>query len=153
MAGLQLLKHTFNLSDEQVVTRWTENPYWQFFCGEEFFRHSLPIHPCQMTRWWQRIGEKGVEKLLQNTIEAGKATRTITERSLKKVIVDTTVQPKASSIQRMRGCIARSTRRCCGSRKRKGWSFGRATGSGWHGPSRSTVTARRPSSSSALGRA
>ena len=95
MAGLQLLKHTFNLSDEQVVVRWTENPYWQFFCGEEFFRHKLPINPSQMTRWRQRIGEKGVEKLLQITIEAGKATRTITERSLEKVIVDTTVQPKA----------------------------------------------------------
>ncbi len=27
MAGLQLLKHTFNLSDEQVVGRWVENPY------------------------------------------------------------------------------------------------------------------------------
>ena len=95
MAGLQLLKHTFRLSDEQVVTRWVENPYWQFFCGEEFFRHRLPIHPTQMTRWRQRIGEKGVEKLLQITIEAGKATQTITERSFEKVIVDTTVQPKA----------------------------------------------------------
>jgi IS5 family transposase len=95
MAGLQLLKHTFNLSDELVVTRWVENPYWQYFCGEEFFRHKLPIHPTQMTRWRQRIGEKGVEKLLQLTIEAGKATETITERSFDKVIVDTTVQPKA----------------------------------------------------------
>lgn len=95
MAGLQLLKHTFNLSDEQVVARWTENPYWQFFCGEEFFCHRLPIHPTQMTRWRQRVGEKGVEKLLQITIEAGKATETITEKSFEKVIVDTTVQPKA----------------------------------------------------------
>jgi len=95
MAGLQLLKHTFSLSDEQVVMRWVENPYWQFFCGEEFFRHRLPIHPTQMTRWRQRSGEKGVEKLLQITIEAGKATQTITERSFEKVIVDTTVQPKA----------------------------------------------------------
>lgn len=95
MAGLQLLKHTFKLSDEQVVRGWVENPYWQFFCGEEFFRHKLPINPCQMTRWRQRIGEKGVEKLLQITIEAGKATKTITEQSFEKVIVDTTVQPKA----------------------------------------------------------
>jgi IS5 family transposase len=47
-----------------------------------------------MSRWRQRIGEKGVEKLLQITIEAGKATKTITESSLEKVIVDTTVQPK-----------------------------------------------------------
>jgi transposase, IS5 family len=95
MAGLQFLKHTFNLSDEQVVMRWIENPYWQFFCGEEFFRHKLPINPSQMTRWRQRISEKGVEKLLQITIEAGKATKTITEQSFEKVIVDTTVQPKA----------------------------------------------------------
>lgn len=95
MAGLQLLKHTFQLSDEQVVHGWVENPYWQFFCGEEFFCHKLPINPCQMTRWRQRIGEKGVEKLLQITIEAGKATKTITEQSFEKVIVDTTVQPKA----------------------------------------------------------
>ena len=95
MAGLQLLKHTFSLSDEQVVARWIENLYWQYFCGEEFFRHTFPVHPTQMTRWRQRIGEDGVEKLLQITILAGKATKTITERSFEKVIVDTTVQPKA----------------------------------------------------------
>ena len=102
MAVLQLLTHL------QPVGRagghwWVENPYWphrdflrsQFFCGEEFFLHKLPIHPTQMTRWRQRIGEKGVEKLLQITIEAGKATKTITEQSFDKVIVDTTVQPKA----------------------------------------------------------
>lgn len=95
MAGLHFLKHTFGLSDEQVVAQWVLNPYWQFFCGEEFFQHRLPIHPSQMTRWRKRIGEAGVEKLLGLTIEAGKRSRTITERSFEKVIVDTTVQPKA----------------------------------------------------------
>jgi IS5 family transposase len=95
MAGLHLLKHTFGLSDEQVVAQWVLNPYWQFFCGEEYFQHKLPIHPSQMTRWRKRIGEGGMEKLLQLTIEAGKATKTITEQSFEKVIVDTTVQPKA----------------------------------------------------------
>ena len=95
MAGLHLLKHTFGLSDEQVVAQWVLNPYWQFFCGEEYFQHQLPIHPSQMTRWRKRIGESGMEKLLQLTIEAGKRTKTITEKSFEKVIVDTTVQPKA----------------------------------------------------------
>jgi IS5 family transposase len=95
MAGLHLLKHTFGLSDEQVVAQWVLNPYWQFFCGEEFFQHKLPIHPSQMTRWRKRIGEAGVEKLLGLTIEAGKRSGTVTERSFEKVIVDTTVQPKA----------------------------------------------------------
>lgn len=74
---------------------WVENPYWQHFCGEVMFQHHFPINPSQMTRWRKRIGEKGVEKLLQATIDAGKATGTITEQSFEKVIVDTTVQPKA----------------------------------------------------------
>jgi IS5 family transposase len=95
MTGLHLLKHTYGLSDEDVVKGWVENPYWQHFCGEVMFQHHFPIHPSQMTRWRKRIGETGVEKLLQATIEAGKATGTITEQSFEKVIVDTTVQPKA----------------------------------------------------------
>jgi Transposase domain (DUF772) len=42
MAGLATLKHTYNLSDEVVCELWVENPYYQYFCGEEFFRHFLP---------------------------------------------------------------------------------------------------------------
>ena len=95
MAGLHFLKHMEGLSDEAVVDRWVENPYWQLFCGEEFFQHALPIDPSQMTRWRKRVGETGMEKLLQATIAAGKTTKTITESSFEKVIVDTTVQPKA----------------------------------------------------------
>ena len=37
MVGLMYLQHTFNLSDETVVERWVESPYWQYFCGETFF--------------------------------------------------------------------------------------------------------------------
>ena len=43
MAGLAILKHTFNLSDEELCARWLENPYWQLFCGEEFFQHKPPF--------------------------------------------------------------------------------------------------------------
>ena len=64
-----------------------ENPYSQHFCGEEFFQHHIPINPSQMTRWRKRIGEKGVEKLLEATITAGKATGRITDQSFEKVIV------------------------------------------------------------------
>ncbi len=35
MVGLQYLKHTYDLSDEETVARWVENPYWQVFCGFE----------------------------------------------------------------------------------------------------------------------
>ena len=41
MAGLAILKHTYDPSDEVLCERWVENPYYQFFCGEEFFQHRL----------------------------------------------------------------------------------------------------------------
>jgi IS5 family transposase len=42
MIGLLLLKHIYALSDEDVCERWVENPYFQFFTGEEFFQHAFP---------------------------------------------------------------------------------------------------------------
>jgi IS5 family transposase len=94
VAGLCYLQHAFALSDEAVVARWAENPYWQYFCGEAFFQHRLPIDPSSMTRWRQRIGEEGVEWLLTQTIEAGKHAGTVRSRDLKRVTVDTTVMEK-----------------------------------------------------------
>ena len=95
LVGLQYLKHLYALSDDEVVMRWVENPYWQYFCGERYFQHALPIDPSQMTRFRQRIGEGGCEWLLQLTIEVGLATKTIQTAHLRQVSVDTTVQPKA----------------------------------------------------------
>ena len=43
MVGLHYLKHAFNESDETVVECWVENPYWQYFCGEEYFRPEMPL--------------------------------------------------------------------------------------------------------------
>lgn len=94
IAGLHYLKHLYDLSDEQVVERWVENPYWQYFCGEQFFSHTLPIHPTSMTKWRNRLGKDGVEKLLVETINTGFKSKTIKPSSLTKVTVDTTVQEK-----------------------------------------------------------
>jgi transposase, IS5 family len=38
MAGLPNLKHACSLSDEALVERWVENPYWQACCGGSTFR-------------------------------------------------------------------------------------------------------------------
>jgi IS5 family transposase len=95
MVGLHYLKHAFNESDETVVARWVENPYWQHLCGEEYFRHTLPIDPSQMTRFRHRIGEAGCEFMLGLTVRAGLATRAVSLISLAVVNVDTTVQDKA----------------------------------------------------------
>ena len=95
VAGLLYLQHTFRLSDEAVVARWVENPYYQHFCGETFFQHRFPLDPSSLTRWRKRVGEEGVEWLLTKTIEAGRKAGIISERSVEAVIVDTTVMEKA----------------------------------------------------------
>ena len=94
VAGLMYLQHAFKLSDEAVVARWVENPYYQHFTGETFFQHRPPIDPSSLVRWRKRIGEEGVEWLLTKTIEAGRAAGAVTDKSLKRVAVDTTVMEK-----------------------------------------------------------
>jgi len=78
VAGLVYLQHAGRLSDEAVVARWVETPYCQHFCGETFFQHRFPLDPSSLTRWRKRIGEDGVEWLLTETIEAGRASRSVT---------------------------------------------------------------------------
>jgi IS5 family transposase len=93
--GLWYLKHAYHLSDEAVCERWLENPYWQFFTGEEYFQTRLPCDPSSLTRWRQRLGEAGMEELLAHTINAAQAMKAVDTRELSRVIVDTTVQEKA----------------------------------------------------------
>ncbi len=95
MAALLYLKHLYALSDEDVVERWVENPYWQHFSGERYFRHELPCDPSSLVRWRKRIGEAGCEWLLAHSIEAARRAGVIKRSSLQTVVLDTTVQPKA----------------------------------------------------------
>lgn len=95
VAGLLYLQHAFRLSDEAVVARWVENPYYQHFTGETFFQHQPPIDPSSLTRWRGRIGEEGVEWMLTQTIQAGRTSGTIDEDSTKRVAVDTAVMEKS----------------------------------------------------------
>ena len=95
IAGLLYLQHMQGCSDEALLRMWIENPYMQYFCGMTHFQHRLPIDSSSMTRWRKRLGERGVEKLQDQTIEAAKKGRVIKERSLERVIVDSTVMEKA----------------------------------------------------------
>lgn len=94
MVSLQYLKYTYDLSDDDVVAGWVENPYWQYLSGMQFFEHDPPINPSSMTRWRQRIGEAGAEELLKETIAAGLKLKVVRPHQLKRVNVDTTVQEK-----------------------------------------------------------
>lgn len=94
VAGLMYLQHAFKLSDEAIVARWIENPYYQHFTGETFFQHRPAIDPSSLTRWRKRIGEEGVEWLLTKTSKAARASGAVTDKSLKRIAVDTTVMEK-----------------------------------------------------------
>jgi IS5 family transposase len=95
MAGLAILKHTHNLSDEGLCERWVENPYYQLFCGEEFFQHTLPFDRSSLTRWRQRMGEDKLIALMQESLATAVRVEAARPTDFKAVIVDTTVQEKA----------------------------------------------------------
>lgn len=90
MVGLSMLKHLENLSDEVLVQRWVQNPYYQAFCGETEFQWQLPCDPTSLTNFRKRIGVAGHEKILGVSIllHADKVAQE------DEVCIDTTVQEK-----------------------------------------------------------
>lgn len=89
MVGLLLLKQMFNQGDETVVAAWVQNPYWQYFCGMQEFQWQVPCDPSDLVYFRQRIGEAGVQRILQASAQLhGPAAQEA------EVVVDTTVQEK-----------------------------------------------------------
>jgi transposase, IS5 family len=95
MVGLHYLKYTYDLSDEEVVERWMENPYWQYFCGKKYFEYKSPIDPTSMTRWRKKVGVEGAEELLKETVATAMRMKAVEPKEFKNINVDTTVQEKA----------------------------------------------------------
>ena len=95
MAGLAILKHLHDLSDEGLCERWIENPSMQHFCGEEFFQHQLPFDRSSLTRWRQRLGEDKLMALLQESLAVATRTGAAKPADFRQVVIDTTVQEKA----------------------------------------------------------
>ena len=92
--GLLLLKHIYDLSDEGVCERWVFDPYFQHFTGEEFFQHEFAHERSDLSHWRKRLGDK-LELLLAESLRLAHETGALRTRDLKRVTVDTTVQPKA----------------------------------------------------------
>ena len=95
VAGLLILKHMHDLSDEVLCARWVENPYYQFFCGELSFCHELPFDRSSLTHWRRRLGEAQLVALIQESLSVAHKMGALATRDLERVVVDTTVQPKA----------------------------------------------------------
>lgn len=90
IVGVIMLKRMFNESDESVVDRWKENPYWQYFCGEVHFQHHWPFDPTELIKFRKRMGESGMERILKVSVDLFERK----EIQEKHVLVDTTVQEK-----------------------------------------------------------
>lgn len=95
MASLLYLKHSFNLSDEEVVERWAENVQWQFFSGMAYYEPRLPCDATQIGRFRRLLDEDGIEQLLKATIECAVQIKAVKPAELERLIIDTTVQSKA----------------------------------------------------------
>lgn len=89
IAGLLMLKEMFNESDESAVECWIENPYWQYFTGEDFFQTKQPFDPSEFVHFRKRLKEKGLEFILSQTVALHPAAK-----NEKEVQIDTTVQEK-----------------------------------------------------------
>ncbi|HAY34660.1 MAG TPA: IS5 family transposase [Bacteroidetes bacterium] len=97
MVGLQYLKYMYNESDEMIVQKFVENPYYQYFCGNEYFEHSLPIDPSSMTRFRGRMGKEKIEELFKEILKSANRSEQLREKDFEQINVDTTVQEKAIS--------------------------------------------------------
>lgn len=92
MVVMMLLKSICNLSDQGVVARRLENPYMQCFTSEKAFQKRPPMNPIDMSKFRKRMGEKGAEKIFKINLMVNALE--ITEKELKQVVVDNTVQEK-----------------------------------------------------------
>jgi IS5 family transposase len=95
VGGLHYLKYLYNVRDEVVGGSWVENPYWQYFCGAEYFAHEFPCDPTSVVKWRQGVGADGGEKVLKASLAAAQREQVLPAPELKRVHVDTTVQEKA----------------------------------------------------------
>lgn len=82
--GILMLQHMYGMSDENIVYRWVENSYWQYFCGYDYLQHKIPIHPTSLIRWRRRLGEKGLTRVLESTIETAVSTGAVKKKASRK---------------------------------------------------------------------
>ena len=92
MCGLLILKHLRNISDESVVEQWSENAYFQYFCGMNEFIPSFPCNMTELVHFRKRIGKKGVELILAESIRVNDNKNDGDHHDM--AFIDSTVQEK-----------------------------------------------------------
>lgn len=94
MVGLHILKHKFNMSDDQCTSRLRGDMYWMYFCGvdTETLRNKFQhLNSATMTKFRKRIGAKGfseVEGIIKRFLVINHYV------SPREMCTDSTCQPK-----------------------------------------------------------
>ena len=86
--GTLILKHQFQMSDEETLQLILENPYCQYFIGLAQFTTTMPFEVSSLSRVRERLGDKTFEEFEQTLIA------TLVEKKLiqpKGLQVDATV--------------------------------------------------------------
>lgn len=87
MVGILLLKQLKDISDDEIVVQWKQNPYFQYFCGFNEFQIVQPCDSSDLVYFRKRIGTEGMKVIFGMSVGLhGEAANE------KQVIVDTTVQ-------------------------------------------------------------
>jgi IS5 family transposase len=106
MCSLLILKHLFDLSDEELVEQWIQNPYYQYFGGMADFQWKQPCASSELVHFRYRIGKDGEAMIFSESIRIHEQSSTnketsrkgptngVSHKKEKRVYSDTTVEEK-----------------------------------------------------------
>lgn len=101
MCSLLILKHLYDLSDEELIEQWIQNPYYQYFSGMSEFQWKQPCASSELVHFRYRVGKSGEELILLSSVKIheklptdGKGGKKRKPPKEKRVYCDTTVEEK-----------------------------------------------------------
>jgi IS5 family transposase len=89
LISILLLQRIFNVSDDAIMTTWTQNVYYQAFSNKEFYTSLRPFDPSTLCNFRKRVGKDGLEIIFAEIVRIHGP-----ECLEKEAIIDSTVQGK-----------------------------------------------------------
>jgi LacI family transcriptional regulator len=86
--GLSILRQLYKLSDEALCKGWLENPYYQYFCGQKFFQHSLSFDRTSVMRSLRRVSNGKLCDLVRAALSVAKVRDEAVASCLSRLGID-----------------------------------------------------------------
>ncbi len=112
MIGLLLLKYMTNQSDEGTCKIYAENPYWQYFCGEEYFEYKPPMNRSSFSQWRKKIEPDKLKTLLKETLNIAQKKSLLKMVNSKKLYWIQPLKKKLLLFQQILVCISKPLELC-----------------------------------------